>query len=102
MEFVDRELKCVSCGAAFVFRAAEQAFFKTRGLLHDPKRCRACRANSKGKTPDTEVTCAECGKQTTVPFHPRGGRPVFCRECFVKQREAAKASAGEVAPEAKS
>jgi CxxC-x17-CxxC domain-containing protein len=33
------------------------------------------------------ATCAACGKQTTVPFKPReGGKPVYCKDCFNKQR----------------
>jgi CxxC-x17-CxxC domain-containing protein len=35
-----------------------------------------------------DVTCAECGKATTVPFKPSGTRPVLCRECFSKNRPA--------------
>ena len=34
---------------------------------------------------DFDVTCAECGKATTVPFKPTpGGKPVLCRDCFKK------------------
>ena len=33
-----------------------------------------------------EVQCAECGVQTTVPFKPRGDRPVYCRDCFRSKR----------------
>lgn len=29
-----------------------------------------------------DVTCAECGKDTQVPFKPTGERPVLCRDCF--------------------
>ena len=29
-----------------------------------------------------KVTCAECGKETEVPFKPDGSRPVYCRECY--------------------
>jgi len=32
------------------------------------------------------ATCAACGKQTDLPFKPRGDRPVYCRDCFRKQR----------------
>lgn len=32
------------------------------------------------------VTCAACGKQTQVPFKPSGDRPVYCRDCYLKQR----------------
>jgi CxxC-x17-CxxC domain-containing protein len=30
------------------------------------------------------VVCAACGKQTEVPFEPRGGRPVYCRDCYTR------------------
>jgi CxxC-x17-CxxC domain-containing protein len=29
-----------------------------------------------------KVTCADCGKETEVPFKPDGTRPVYCRECY--------------------
>jgi CxxC-x17-CxxC domain-containing protein len=28
------------------------------------------------------ATCSECGKATELPFEPRDGRPVYCRECY--------------------
>lgn len=31
-----------------------------------------------------KAVCAECGVQTEVPFEPRQGRPVYCRDCFEK------------------
>ncbi|HZE27395.1 MAG TPA: CxxC-x17-CxxC domain-containing protein, partial [Terriglobales bacterium] len=34
-------------------------------------------------------TCSQCGKDTTVPFKPTQGRPVFCRECFQQKRQEA-------------
>jgi len=40
------------------------------------------------------VTCAECGKETTVPFQPKGDRPVYCRECFDKRRDGGQAEGG--------
>jgi CxxC-x17-CxxC domain-containing protein len=30
----------------------------------------------------TQVTCANCGKETEVPFVPRGNRPVYCSDCY--------------------
>lgn len=33
-----------------------------------------------------EITCAECGKRTTVPFKPAGNRPVYCRDCYRTKR----------------
>lgn len=29
--------------------------------------------------------CAECGKETQVPFVPSGARPVYCRDCYSQQ-----------------
>ena len=33
------------------------------------------------------VKCAKCGKETQVPFKPSGDRPVYCRDCYMKQRQ---------------
>jgi CxxC-x17-CxxC domain-containing protein len=33
-----------------------------------------------------KVTCAECGKDTEVPFKPDGTRPVYCRECYQSRK----------------
>ncbi|HIH36724.1 MAG TPA: hypothetical protein HA232_02305 [Methanocellales archaeon] len=32
------------------------------------------------------VTCADCGTETEVPFKPDGTRPVYCKECYQKNR----------------
>ena len=47
------------------------------------------RENFRGRGPPREmhkVTCAECGKETEVPFKPDGTRPVYCRECYQKRK----------------
>jgi CxxC-x17-CxxC domain-containing protein len=86
---VDRILTCSYCGLEFVFSAAEQFFFRQRGFVNDPKRCRKCRTDRKRgpawMVPETVVTCAVCGVLTSVPFKPRQGRPVLCRSCFEKR-----------------
>jgi CxxC-x17-CxxC domain-containing protein len=33
-----------------------------------------------------KVICADCGKETEVPFRPIYGRPVYCEECYQKRR----------------
>jgi CxxC-x17-CxxC domain-containing protein len=33
-----------------------------------------------------KVNCAECGKETEVPFKPDGTRPVYCRDCYQKRK----------------
>ena len=32
------------------------------------------------------AVCANCGKDTQVPFVPRGDRPVYCSDCFETMR----------------
>ncbi|HSC77445.1 MAG TPA: zinc-ribbon domain containing protein [Candidatus Acidoferrales bacterium] len=99
MEFQDKVLACVDCGAEFVFTAGEQMFFADKGFKHEPKRCKPCkskRAQSQNgghfQRVETITTCSQCGKETTVPFRPTQGRPVYCRECY-QQRRAAGMSA---------
>ena len=90
MEFTDRVLKCVDCGAEFVFTAGEQLFFYDKQFKNDPKHCKQCKAKrargSQRVRPETRTTCSECGTETTVPFKPTQGRPVLCRSCFQKQQ----------------
>ncbi len=33
-----------------------------------------------------KVICADCGKECEVPFEPKEGRPVYCKECYAKHR----------------
>lgn len=90
MPIEDKELQCADCGANFTFTAREQEFFKTKGYTNEPKRCPACRESRKtqrfgGNTSPRQMfsaTCAQCGKETEVPFEPKEGRPVYCRDCY--------------------
>ena len=34
----------------------------------------------------TKIKCAECGKEDEVPFKPREGSKVLCKECFLKSK----------------
>jgi CxxC-x17-CxxC domain-containing protein len=93
MEYHDRVLKCVECGAEFVFTAGEQMFFADKGFKNEPKRCKNCKTKrgaasggGSSQRSETRTTCSQCGKETTVPFKPTQGRPVFCRECFQHRR----------------
>ena len=99
MEFQDRPLQCVDCGATFVWTAGEQAFFADKNFKNEPKRCRACKASRAERLAtsqpaarervETKTVCSSCGKETTVPFRPTQGRPVFCRDCFQQRKFAA-------------
>ena len=35
-----------------------------------------------------DIKCSECGQDAQVPFKPDGERPVFCRDCYQKQRRS--------------
>src|SRR5436190_4668577 len=112
IEYRDKFLKCVECSQDFVFTAGEQLFFADKGLRNEPKRCKTCKAKKNERfnammgerqvhvpqrnRAEVSVTCAQCGVGTTVPFLPTQGRPVYCRDCFVKMRTAETAPAPAV------
>jgi len=101
MSFKDKTLQCSDCGNNFTFSAKEQEFFQSKGYTNEPKRCPECRQAKKLERQGSSgydsgprrqmfpVVCAECGKETEVPFEPREDRPVYCSDCFrkVKQNE---------------
>jgi CxxC-x17-CxxC domain-containing protein len=107
-DFQDRSISCIDCGELFVWTIGEQVFFHDKGLRNEPKRCKRCKqaknerlaaisaAHSSGVKQRIEVTvmCAQCGSQTTVPFYPSQGRPVYCRSCFLAARATRAAGAG--------
>ncbi len=98
MSFEDKSIQCSDCGTTFTFSADEQELFASRGYTNDPKRCPSCRqARKANQAGDSSygyrsqrqmfpAVCAECGKDTEVPFEPREGRPVYCSECYSKVR----------------
>lgn len=92
----DKTLVCAECGKEFTFTAGEQEFYASRGLLNEPKRCPDCRTSRRrerregygGSRPSYSVVCASCGQETTVPFEPTEGRPVYCRDCYARMKES--------------
>ena len=114
MSYTDQELTCVECGQPFTDTAADQAYRAERGFTNAPKRCPSCRAAKRAERGEGggggysgggyggggggyggggygggrqmyDVVCASCGKQTQVPFQPRGDRPVYCSDCYAQQ-----------------
>ena len=93
MAFEDKTLVCKECGKEFIFSAGEQEFYQEKGFENEPARCRDCRdkrRRNRGEGSEQRqmytVICAECGKETEVPFEPKNDRPVYCRDCFSKHR----------------
>jgi len=109
----DKTLTCRDCGTNFTFTASEQEFFASKGFTNEPGRCANCRGarketrgggfssgggysgagggSSSGGYQRREqqmfpAVCAQCGKDTQVPFQPRGDRPVYCSTCYETQR----------------
>ena len=86
----DKTLICKDCGAEFVFTASEQDFYAEKGFTNEPQRCKSCRTARKnggaGRKEMFTATCASCGREAKVPFQPRDDRPVYCSDCFNKQR----------------
>jgi len=112
MEYTDKTLICVDCEGEFIHSADDQARYAERGFTNEPKRCRPCREKRKkmgggggggghrggggggrggfgggggmrsGPRELFKATCSECGVETEVPFQPKEGRPVYCRDCY--------------------
>jgi CxxC-x17-CxxC domain-containing protein len=108
MTYQDRTLSCQECGQSFNFSADDQAFHADKGFTNEPKRCPTCRQARRNERGNTgfggggggggggfdrgpremfPAVCAECGKDTMVPFQPRNGRPVYCSDCFSRQNQ---------------
>lgn len=103
MTYVDKTLTCRDCGREFTFTQGEQEFYAQKGFQNQPTRCPECRQAAKQARGDRggyssggyssrperqmyDVTCDSCGKQTQVPFQPRGDRPVYCSDCYQRNR----------------
>ena len=111
MIYQDKSIQCADCGTTFTFSAGEQEQFASRGYTNEPKRCPTCREARKarqfasgGNSTSSyssggygnrssygsaqrqmfPVKCSACGKDTQVPFEPRGDRPVYCSDCYRK------------------
>jgi CxxC-x17-CxxC domain-containing protein len=84
----DKTLVCKDCSMPFVFSVRDQQFYAEKGFENEPQRCRECRSARKTQRGTSsaremfEAVCAQCSVATTVPFKPRGDRPVYCRACF--------------------
>ncbi len=96
----DKVFMCKDCGREFTFTAGEQEFYASRGFENQPTRCKGCRESKKGdrggrsggggmRSSPREMfsaVCAGCGREAQVPFRPTQDRPVYCRDCFSRQR----------------
>jgi CxxC-x17-CxxC domain-containing protein len=106
----DKTLSCRDCGRGFTFTQGEQEFFAQKGFTNEPSRCPECRSARKSSRGGGEsfsrggysggggyerreremfpAVCAQCGKDTQVPFQPSGEKPVYCSDCFSARRSS--------------
>lgn len=98
----DKTLTCRDCSREFIFTAGEQEFYAQKGFTNEPSRCPECRSANKAsrgggyssggfERREREMfpaVCAQCGKDTQVPFQPSGDKPVYCSDCFSAQRSS--------------
>ena len=93
MSYEDKNLTCTDCSATFIFSADDQSYHAEKGYQNEPKRCPDCRSARRagggggygGAREMHPAVCAQCGKDTEVPFRPSGDRPVYCSDCFSKR-----------------
>jgi len=81
--FVPRSNKPVYCSDCFRQNKPEDSGNDRRSRDDRGSRySRDDRGSRDNDREDTEVTCADCGNQCTVPFVPRSNKPVYCSDCF--------------------
>lgn len=89
----DLEIPCVQCREVFAFNEKEQEMFYQRNMM-PPQRCPKCRSKKSALRDDAsgrfDIVCDNCGRHDTVPFQPKTGRSVFCRECHEASRSRAR------------
>ena len=60
--------------------------YPNRNSSSSDRPSRSFRNSRDNDREDTTVTCADCGDQCTVPFVPRSNKPVYCSDCFRKNK----------------
>lgn len=88
----DIEVPCVQCRDIFVFSEKDQEIFYQRNMM-PPQRCPRCRSKKSAARAETgtryEIVCDNCGRHDTVPFQPKVGRSIMCKECHEAGRSRA-------------
>lgn len=89
----DIETVCIQCREIFLFTEKEQETFYQRNMTA-PQRCPKCSSRKAAVAEHApakyEIVCDNCGKHDRVPFQPKIGRAVFCRECHEASRSRAR------------
>ena len=60
MVLQDKTLVCRDCEAEFTFTVGEQEFYREKGFLHPPSRCRSADPSDGGAKPGLRAASAGC------------------------------------------
>ncbi len=89
----DVDIACVQCREIFIFSEKDQETFYQRNMM-TPQRCSKCRSKKAALREDAptrfEIVCDNCGRHDQVPFQPKVGRSVLCKDCFEAGRSRAR------------
>ena len=67
MSLQDKSIQCSDCGTSFIFSIKDQQFYKTRGFLKEPKRCRDCREKIAKASRPAAMPVAQESAPVAVP-----------------------------------
>ena len=80
----DLEMACVQCKNDFIYTEKEQGIFYQRNMM-PPQRCPKCRSKKAATRENAptrfDIVCNHCGKHDHVPFQPKVGRSILCKDC---------------------
>jgi len=92
-----KTLGCSACSNIFKFRVVELEYF-LRGHISEPERCPDCLQTENLSLSENSgylyiavhqtyhALCADCGKETEVPFISRQDNPAYCNDCYRKEK----------------
>ncbi len=91
----DVNITCVQCNTDFVFSEKDQEFFYQRNMM-PPQRCTNCRGKKSAKKEKSggrfEIVCDHCGRHDSVPFQPKVGRSVLCKDCYMASQTRSRSA----------
>jgi CxxC-x17-CxxC domain-containing protein len=71
-----------SASVALIIEKSREKYSRPIGIVE--KEIEEWSSVGSSGTEEHEATCDACGKDTTLPFKPTAGRPVYCRDCLDK------------------
>ena len=85
--FKPTEGKSVRCQDCFRKNRPQRSFGSNRGF-GGGRGFGGNRGFDRGPREMHSAVCAECKQKCEVPFKPTEGKPVYCKECFMKKKDS--------------